>query len=95
MSVYTIAVLEFTDEAAYRRYQAEFPAIFARYEGRVVIADEAPISLEGNIIPDKIVVLEFPDAAASAKFAIDPDYVRISKDRKAGTKANVWLTQGR
>ncbi len=94
MPVYTIATLTFIDMDAYRRYQAAFPAVFARHQGEVLIADEAPRTLEGASTIDKIVVLAFPNEAAAQAFASDPDYQRIAKDRKAGANASVWAVKG-
>jgi hypothetical protein len=42
MSVYIVAQLRFTDRAAYDRYQARFPAVFAKSRGRLLGADETP-----------------------------------------------------
>lgn len=94
MAVYTIAQLKFTDEAAYRRYQAAFPPVFAKFDGAVLVADEAPVVLEGNWPFSKIVILRFPDEAEALRFAGDPDYVAIARDRKAGADGTVILARG-
>jgi len=94
VAVFTIAQLRFTDEQAYRRYQAAFPAVFARFDAAVIIADEAPVVLEGNWPFSKIVVLRFPDEAEALRFASDADYARIARDRKAGSDAVVILARG-
>ena len=94
MAVYTIAQLKFTDVAAYRRYQAAFPAVFRRFNGKLLAADENPVVLEGEWPRDKVVVMEFPDEASAAAFSSDPEYQAISKDRKAGADAVVLLVHG-
>ena len=94
MAVYTIAQLKFTDEAAYRRYQAAFPPVFARFNGAVIVADEGPVVLEGDWPFSKIVILRFPDESEALRFANDPDYVRIAQDRKAGADGVVILARG-
>jgi len=94
MAVYTIAQLKFTDEAAYRRYQRAFPPVFAKFDGAVLIADEAPLVLEGDWPFSKIVVLRFPDEAGALRFANDPDYAAIARDRKAGADGTVILARG-
>lgn len=94
MAVYTIAQLKFTDEAAYRRYQAAFPPIFAKFDGAVLIADEAPLVLEGAWPFSKIVVLRFPDEAEALRFTNDPDYTAIARDRIAGADGVVVLAKG-
>ena len=94
MAVYTIAQLKFTDEAAYRRYQAAFPPVFAKFDGAVLVADEAPVVLEGSWPYNKIVILRFPDEAEALRFAGDPDYEAIARDRKAGAAGTVILARG-
>lgn len=94
MPIYTIAQLKFEDEAAYRRYQAAFPAVFAKFNAKVLVADENPRVLEGEWERDKVVVIEFPDEAEAARFRDDPDYLAIAKDRKAGAPAIVLMVKG-
>ncbi|MGA0546779.1 DUF1330 domain-containing protein [Brevundimonas sp. VNH65] len=94
MSVYFIAQLSFTEVEAYRRYMDAFPSVFARHGGRVLVADEAPILLEGALKPDKVVVLEFSGEAEASRLLNDPDYQRISLDRKAGADAVVVMVRG-
>ena len=94
MTVYTVAQLKFTDVAAYRRYQKAFPAVFARFNGVVLAADEQPQVLEGAWPMDKVVILSFPDEASARAFAEDPEYLAISRDRKAGAQATVLLVRG-
>lgn len=89
MSILLIAQLSFTDKARYRKYQGEFPAIFARFNGRVLVNDESPVVLEGSWNGDKVVVLEFPSVEEAQRFSSDPDYLRISEDRKAGASGIV------
>jgi uncharacterized protein (DUF1330 family) len=79
---------------AYRRYIDAFSSVFARHGGRVLVADEAPILLEGAFKPDKVVVLEFPSEAEASRLLNDPDYERIGLDRKAGADAVVVMVRG-
>ena len=94
MTVYTLAQLKFTDIDAYRRYQKAFPAVFAKFNGKVVAADEAPRVLEGDWPRNKVVILSFPDEAEAMRFSRSPEYEAIAKDRKAGADAVVLLVKG-
>ena len=94
MTVYTIAQLKFTDIDAYRRYQKAFPAVFAKFKGTVVAADEHPRVLEGQWPRDKVVILGFPDEAEAQRFSMSPEYQAIAKDRKAGADAVILLVKG-
>ena len=94
MPVYTVAQLKFTDVDAYRRYQKAFPAVFAKFNAKVLVADESPRVLEGEWPHDKVVILSFPDEAEARRFGESPEYREIAKDRKAGADAVVLMVKG-
>ncbi len=94
MTVYVIVQLKMTDRAAYDRYQARFFDVFKKFSGRLLSADENPAVLEGAWGSDKVVLMSFPDQAAFSAWANSPDYLEISKDRKAGASAVVLLARG-
>jgi uncharacterized protein (DUF1330 family) len=94
MTVYAIVQLKMTDRAAYDRYQAQFFDVFKKFGGRLLSADEQPAVLEGKWDRDKLVLMSFPDEAAFHAWAHSPEYLEISKDRKAGAEAIVLLAKG-
>jgi uncharacterized protein (DUF1330 family) len=94
MSVYVIAQLKFTRRELYDRYQARFFDVFRKFRGRVLVADKHPQVLEGTFERDKVVVLEFPDAAAAMEFQESAEYAGIAVDRKAGADAVVLVVRG-
>jgi uncharacterized protein (DUF1330 family) len=94
MTVYVIVQLKMTDRAAYDRYQARFFEVFEKFSGRLLSADENPAVIEGAWDRDKIVLMSFPDEAAFRAWANSPEYLDISKDRKAGAQAIVLLVKG-
>ena len=54
MSVYAIAQLWIHDSATYGRYVNRFMDVFKNYNGRVLVADENPMLLEGAWDGDKM-----------------------------------------
>ncbi|MBI5263613.1 MAG: DUF1330 domain-containing protein [Bradyrhizobium sp.] len=94
MTVYAIAQLKMTDRAAYDRYQAKFFDVFRKFSGRLLAADEQPTVVEGAWPCDKLVLMSFPDEAAFNAWADSPEYLEISRDRKAGAQATVLLVEG-
>ena len=93
MTVYVIVQLKMTDRVAYDRYQERFFDVFRKFSGRLLSADEHPAVLEGKWDRDKLVLMSFPDEAAFRAWANSPDYLEISKDRKAGADGLVLLAQ--
>jgi uncharacterized protein (DUF1330 family) len=94
MSVYAIAQLWIHDPATYGRYVDRFMGVMKNYKGRVLVADESPVVLEGAWDGNKIVVISFPDEAAFRAWAESPEYLEIAKDRKAGAKSVIVLVKG-
>lgn len=62
--------------------------------GRLLSSDENPTVLEGAWDRDKLVLMSFPDEAAYHAWADLPEYLEISKDRKAGAQGVVLLAKG-
>jgi uncharacterized protein (DUF1330 family) len=94
MTVYVFVQLKMIDRAAYDRYQARFFDVFRKFSGRLLSADETPAVVEGAWDRDKLVLMSFPDEAGFRAWANSPEYLEISKDRKAGAEAVVLLAKG-
>lgn len=94
MSVYALAQLRIHDPDAYGRYMAGFMPVLNKYNGRLLAADAAPVVLEGQWWDrNKVVLLQFENAAAFQAWANSPEYKEIAKDRVAGADAVVLLVQ--
>ena len=95
MSVYALAQLRIHDAERYARYMSRFMPVLEQYEGVLLAADEAPRVLEGQWWDrNKVVLMEFADAASFRAWATSPEYTEIAEDRKAGAEAVVLLIKG-
>lgn len=94
MAVYVVAQLNFINEHRYRRYQAQFAEVFSRSSGRLLCAEESPELLEGDWMGNKVVLMEFPTKEDALRMLNDPEYQRISEDRKAGAQTVSLLVRG-
>ena len=94
MTVYAVVQLKITDRAAYDRYQARFFEVFRKFSGRLLSADDNPTLLEGVWDRDRLVLMSFPDEVSFHAWANSPEYLEISKDRKAGAEGVVLLAKG-
>ena len=74
MTVYIIAQLKFTRRELYDRYQSRFAGVFRKFKGKLLVADEHPVVMEGSWGRDKVVIMEFPDDAAAQEFQTSPEY---------------------
>jgi uncharacterized protein (DUF1330 family) len=94
MNAYILVQLRFKDMKAYQRYRAAFPAVFAQFNGRVLVADDTPVPLVGILGYDKVVVMEFPDEHEALRFMRSPQYRAISVDFELGAEATFTLLKG-
>jgi uncharacterized protein (DUF1330 family) len=94
LTVYALAQLTIHDRPRYARYVAKFMEVLARFDGRLLAADEAPEVLEGSWDRDKVVLLSFPSADAFSAWARSEEYQMISRDRVAATEGTVLLIHG-
>ena len=95
MTVYALAQLRIHDAERYGRYMSRFMPVLAKYNGKLLAADETPRVLEGRWWDrNKVVLMEFADGAAFRAWATSPEYTEIAEDRKAGADAVVLLING-
>jgi uncharacterized protein (DUF1330 family) len=64
-----------------------------KFSGRRLSADDKPTIVEGAWDRDKLALMSFPDEAAFHAWADSPEYLEISKDRKAGAQGIVLLAE--
>lgn len=95
MTVYALAQLRIHDAERYGRYMSRFMPVLTKYNGKLLAADDAPRVLEGQWWDrNKVVLMQFEDAAAFRTWATSPEYTEIAEDRKAGADAVVLLING-
>jgi len=61
MAAYALVNVEITDPAGFAKYRKLVPATIAAFGGRFLARGGATEVLEGGWIPNRLVVLEFPD----------------------------------
>ena len=94
MPAYVLVDAKVTDPVQYEEYRKVAPAAIARYGGRYLVRGGATTVLEGEWQPNRIVVLEFPDADAARRFYESPEY-RAARALRAGAAAmNVIVVDG-
>ena len=94
MPVYALAQITIHDRERYDRYAARFAAVFAKFHGRALAADESPLVVEGEWPHDKVILLSFPNREEFERWALSPEYQEIAKDRVAATTGTVLLVAG-
>ena len=94
MAAYVIANIEVTDAAAYERYRKEVPATIEKYGGRFLARGGAVEALEGDFIPRRIVVLEFPSLERAKAWWDSPDYQPLRVLRQSASRGDLFVVGG-
>jgi uncharacterized protein (DUF1330 family) len=94
MPAYIIAEIQVTDPTAYEGYRPLAAASIARFGGRYVVRGGKLDLLEGEPVPGRIVVIEFPDADAARRWYRSEEYQKALKIRQSASRGRVFLVEG-
>jgi uncharacterized protein (DUF1330 family) len=94
MPAYIIAEIQVTDPTAYEEYRPLAAASVARYGGRFAVRGGNIDLLEGEPEPERIVVIEFPDADAARRWYRSEEYQKALKIRQSASRGRVFLVEG-
>ena len=94
MPAYIIADIQVTDAAAYEPYRPLAAASIARFGGRFVVRGGKIDLLEGQPEPERIVVIEFPDADTARRWYRSGEYQNALKIRQSASRGRVFLVEG-
>ena len=94
MSAYIIADIQVTDPVAYDDYRPLAAASIARFGGRFIVRGGKVDLLEGEPQPERIVVIEFPDADTARRWYQSEEYQTALKIRQAASRGRVLLVEG-
>src|ERR1700751_852670 len=83
MPAYIIAELQVTDPTAYDGYRPLAAASIARFGGRFAVRGGKVDLLEGAPEPERIVVIEFPDADTARRWYRSEEYQKALKIRQS------------
>jgi uncharacterized protein (DUF1330 family) len=94
MATYIIANVEVTDPVTYERYRKDVPATIERYGGRFLVRGGAVQVLEGQFVPKRIVVLEFPNMERAKAWWDSPEYRPLRALRQSASRGDLFVVEG-
>jgi uncharacterized protein (DUF1330 family) len=94
MSVYVIAQIEIQDAAEYRKYEAGFVELVARYRGEILVAEDHPRVLEGEWNCSRTAVVRFRGEREARLFFESPENQMLDKIRLRSSKNNMIFARG-
>ena len=94
MAAYVLVNVKITDSAGFAEYRKLVPATIAAFGGRFLARGGATEVLEGDWIPHRLVVLEFPDVATIKAWYQSPEYQQLLELRKRTATSDFVILQG-
>lgn len=94
MAAYIYANVQITDPAIYETYRKDVPAVLAAHGGRFLVRGGAVSVLEGDGVPQRQVILEFPDMAHLQAFYHSAEYQRLVAIRQSASTGTLFAIEG-
>ena len=96
MPTYIVGDIRITDPAAYQAHVPRALATIARFGGRVIAGGGGSRVdlLEGDRMPERMFIIEFPTANAARRWYQSDDYQEALKVRLSASHGRVLLIEG-
>ena len=94
MAAYALVNVEITDSEGFAEYRKLVPASIAAFGGRFLTRGGATEVLEGEWMPKRLVILEFPDIATLKAWYQSPDYQHLVEIRKRTATSDFVVIEG-
>ncbi len=94
MKGYLVLDLSIKDLQGFLEYAEKIPAFIEKHEGRYIVQGAVPEKMEGDWIPERLVILEFPSTDKAKEFLADPDAQNLFSLRHKTTNSQLVLAEG-
>lgn len=94
MKGFLIVDLSIMDLQGFTEYAEKIPEFIKKHGGRYIVQGVQPELMEGDWVPDRLVVLEFPTTDAAKGFLADQEAQPLFAIRHRTTKSNLILAEG-
>ncbi len=93
MPTYLIADITVHDPEGYKEYAAKVPSLIEKHGGKYLVRGGTTEVLEGDWIPARLIVIQFPSRRAALSFYNDPVYEPLKKVRISTSSGNLILAE--
>lgn len=94
MPSFLVGDITITDPVAYQAHVPRALATIARFGGRVIAGGGNVHLLEGGPLPERMFIVEFPNADAALRWYRSDDYQEALKTRMSASHGRVLLIEG-
>jgi uncharacterized protein (DUF1330 family) len=94
MKAYLVLDLAIENLDLFFEYAAQIPKQIQKHHGRYIVKGVVPEKIEGDWLPERLVILEFDSKQHAQNFLHDPETKNLFKIRKSATQSNLILAEG-
>ena len=94
MKGYLVLDLKISDLNGFMEYVDKIPHFIKKHGGRYLVQGVVPESIEGNWLPERLVILEFPSTNKAKEFLADPEAQPLFSLRHKTTDSQLILAEG-
>ena len=94
MSAFVIAEIDVQRPDVYEDYKAAAPPSIAQYGGRYIVRGGPTVTLEGDWVPKRIVVLEFPSLEQARAWWASAEYADAKAMRQSSASTRMIAVDG-
>ena len=94
MSAYIIVDVNIQDHNSYEEYKNLTPASIKAYDGKFVVRGGNAQTLEGDWIPGRIVVLQFPTVQRAKEWWASQEYAPAKEIRQRSAFTRMLVVEG-
>ena len=94
MKGYLVLDLSIKDANGFANYAENIPAFVKKHGGRYLVKGAVPEKMEGEWLPERLVILEFPSPDNARAFLADPDAQPLIALRHTATESRTILAEG-
>ncbi|HKU72203.1 MAG TPA: DUF1330 domain-containing protein [Burkholderiales bacterium] len=94
MAAYVIVDMNVTDTVKIADYRTLAEKSVADYGGRFIVRGGQTEVLDGDWIPKRVVILEFPGMAEARRWRASPEYAKAVEIRNKAAKTQMILVEG-
>ena len=94
MTAYVIVEIKVTEPEAYEDYKRQAPPLIAKFGGKYLVRGGHVESLEGDWLPERLVILEFPSVEQANRWWSSADYAFAKELRQRTTVSKMVVVEG-
>ena len=94
MAAYIVVQVDVKDPERYADYRTMVPPTLAKYGGRFIVRGGKTETLEGDWLPNRFVVVEFPSLEQAKAWWASPEYAEAKALRQATSETQMIVAEG-